>query len=246
MSSSRCFTIDDAAPLLFSLCLDKQFLTAPFHLFREGLLSFLQFCIRLMVHEIMRATTNNFSVKAGIPSLPIAEHGRICDWIQVVMWHLRLVTRSLAVRHELAQAGDISWALVDLTIPGESFQMFQLLAYLCWFTKYTSGYDLPHSLNPQILIPLLKAAGQTIVYTRCEGEFAGYDVDGRLIYPDLLTSPLSLNNLFGPPVTLLPGNLKVLTLPMAITGLFSPSSRPLDDISIEYDELFTRLGFPPA
>jgi hypothetical protein len=59
----------------------------------------------------------------------------------------------------LAQAGDISWALVDLTIPGESFQMFQLLAYLCWFTKYTSGYDLPHSLNPKILIPLLKAAG---------------------------------------------------------------------------------------
>jgi hypothetical protein len=88
MSSTRRFTIYDAAPLLFSLCLDKQFLTAPFHLFGEGLPSFLQFRIRLMVHEIMRATTDNFSVKAGIPSLPIAEHNKICDWIQVVMWHL--------------------------------------------------------------------------------------------------------------------------------------------------------------
>ncbi|KAJ7841681.1 hypothetical protein B0H13DRAFT_1910147 [Mycena leptocephala] len=165
------------------LCLDKQFLTAPFHLFGEGLPSFLQFRIRLMVHEIMRATTDNFSVKAGIPSLPIAEHNKICDWIQVVMWHL--------------------------------------------FTKHTSGYDLPHSLNPKILIPLLKAAGQTIAYTRCEGEFTGYDVDGRLIYPDLLTSPLSLNSLFGPPVTLLPGNLRVLTLPMAITVSVSVASSVL-------------------
>ncbi|KAJ7938266.1 hypothetical protein B0H13DRAFT_1851714 [Mycena leptocephala] len=219
MSSTWRFTIYDAAPLLFSLCLDKQFLTAPFHLFGEGLPSFLQFRIRLMVHEIMRATTDDFSVKAGILSLPIAEHNKICDWIQVVMWHLRLVTRSLAVCHELAQAGDISWALVNLTIPAPRLPF--------WFTKYTSRYDLPHSLNPKILIPLLKAAGQTIAYTRCEGEFAGYDVDGRLIYPDLLTSPLSLNSLFGPPVTLLHGNLRVLTLPMAITVSVSVASSVL-------------------
>ncbi|KAJ7606490.1 hypothetical protein DFH06DRAFT_1149956 [Mycena polygramma] len=230
--------IHQAAPFLRSLCLPREQLLSSANSFAEGLPGFLQFRMRLMVHEVHRCATHDFLYKNHLPSYPPDEHLALCQWIQVIMWHFRLVGQTVDLRDRMARSGDPTWILMDLHVPGESFQMFQLVSYLCWFTKYTSGHDLPASLQPTILIPLIRSASQARLIDRTQAEFPGYDADGRLSYPDIINAQLALHPILPSPAALLPGNIRLMSLPQSFHDGTDTFSR-----EAEYRSLFSALGF---
>ncbi|KAJ7823747.1 hypothetical protein B0H13DRAFT_2375923 [Mycena leptocephala] len=225
------YTIDDGAESLLGLSLDRATLLSDFYILPEGYPRFWQYRLRAFVHGIMRAVTHDFQFLDFLPSYPLAEHRKLCSWVEVLLWHLRLVIKTIEhCRLSLAR-NEIAWAAVDVTIPGEAFHMLQLVSFLCHFVRYTNGDDSVESLCPTILLPLIGVSSKQIVMTGCRGEYPEYDRNGRLQYGDLLCSPCPPPFLFGGQVPMSNPPLKVLTTPMDVTGPSSIFS--LEDRSIE-------------
>ncbi|KAJ7921304.1 hypothetical protein B0H13DRAFT_2318655 [Mycena leptocephala] len=104
--------------------------------------------LRAFVHGIMRAATHDFQFLDFLPSYPLAEHRKLCSWVEVLLWHLRLVVK---------------------TIDHRPFHMLQLVSFLCHFVGYTNGDDSVESLRPTILLPLIGASSKQIIMTGCRG-----------------------------------------------------------------------------
>jgi hypothetical protein len=82
------YTIDDGAESLLGLSLDRATLLSDFYIPPEGYPRFWQHRLRAFVHGIMRAATHDFQFLDFLPSYPLAEHRKLCSWVEVLLWHL--------------------------------------------------------------------------------------------------------------------------------------------------------------
>lgn len=102
--------------------------------------------------------------------------------------------------------------------------MLRISAYLCQFVGYTTGRDFVVSLRPDILIPLLEAAGSDIHWAGAKGEYPEHDPYESLCYADLLLHPDStraLLNVSGSGGSLLSGLIEPLFPPRMSSFLHS-------------------------
>ncbi|KAJ6592942.1 hypothetical protein B0H19DRAFT_1055603 [Mycena capillaripes] len=211
--SMESYTIFDASEVLARLSLSKRELVAEFYIPPEGLPRFFHLRLRPFVHEIMRAATHDFQYLQYLPSYPLAEHRRLCSWIQLLLWHLRFVVKTIQFRSSRMREGHVDWAVLDYEIPGKAFHMLQLGAFLCQFVGWTTGNETFESLQPDILLPLLEASARTVIQRRSKGEYPEYDRQGRLSYDLLLHSRL-------PPQTISPEQLPIYS--SALSSLTAP------------------------
>ncbi|KAJ7817021.1 hypothetical protein B0H13DRAFT_2379988, partial [Mycena leptocephala] len=184
----------DGAESLLGLSLDRATLLSDFYIPPEGYPRFWQYRLHAFVHGIMRAATHDFQFLNFLPSYPLAEHRKLCSWVEVLLWHLRLVVKTIDHRRSCLARNEIAWAAVDVTIPGEAFHMLQLVSFLCHFVGYTNGDDSVESLRPTILLPLIGASSKQIIMTGCRGEYPEYDRNGSDVQSSLqvLTAPMGV------------------------------------------------------
>ncbi|KAJ7711586.1 hypothetical protein B0H16DRAFT_1480243 [Mycena metata] len=130
------YTIDNVLPRLYALSLPPDALSSPFYIPNEGFPNFLQYCMRVFTHTLLRAITHDFIHTESLPGLPRMELLKLHEWIEILMLHFRLVSRTLKIRTETLSAGDLSWLAVPLDIPAEAFQMLKLCVYLCDFVAF--------------------------------------------------------------------------------------------------------------
>ncbi|KAJ6471167.1 hypothetical protein C8R47DRAFT_1077508 [Mycena vitilis] len=210
------YTIDDAVPDLSQLSLSKRQLLSDYIMPEQGVPAFFRETLRPFVHLLLRAATRNFS-------------------------H-RLVVRSVSHRAASLARGELTWATTDFHIPGEAFHMLRISAYLCQFVGYTTGRDFVVSLRPDILIPLLEAAGSDIHWAGAKGEYPEHDPYEALCYADLLLHPDStraLLNVSGSGGSPLSGLIEPLFPPRNYSGALPPPIVPIPN-----DEL-DRIVNPP-
>ncbi|KAJ6447871.1 hypothetical protein C8R47DRAFT_1085150 [Mycena vitilis] len=204
------YTIDDAVPDLSQLSLSKRQLLSDYIMPEQGVPAFFRETLRPFVHLLLRAATRNFS-------------------------H-RLVVRSVSHRAASLARGELTWATTDFHIPGEAFHMLRISAYLCQFVGYTTGRDFVVSLRPDILIPLLEAAGSDIHWAGAKGEYPEHDPYESLCYADLLLHPDStraLLNVSGSGGSPLSGLIEPLFPPRNYSGALPPPIVPIPNDELD-------------
>ncbi|KAJ6475016.1 hypothetical protein C8R47DRAFT_1220840 [Mycena vitilis] len=239
------YTIDDAVPDLSQLSLSKRQLLSDYIMPEQGVPAFFRETLRPFVHLLLRAATRNFSHVHFLPCYSKSERYLLCSWIEILLWHFRLVVRSVSHRAASLARGELTWATTDFHIPGEAFHMLRISAYLCQFVGYTTGRDFVVSLRPDILIPLLEAAGSDIHWAGAKGEYPEHDPYESLCYADLLLHPdstralLNVNGSGGSPLS---GLIEPLFPPRNYSGALPPPIVPipndeLDRIESELSDL---------
>ncbi|KAJ7608267.1 hypothetical protein DFH06DRAFT_1347035 [Mycena polygramma] len=230
------YTIDDAVPDLSRLSLSKRQLLSDFIMPEQGVPAFFRETLRPFVHLLLRAATRNFTHVHFLPQYSKSEHYLLCSWIEILLWHLRLVVQSVSHRATSLARGELTWATTNFHIPGEAFHMLRISAYLCQFVGYTTGRDFIVSLRPDILIPLLEAAGSDIHWSGAKGEYPEHDPYETLRYADLLLQPdssrslLSVGGCGGSPLSSL---IEPLFPPFNYSGALPPPVVPMSDEELD-------------
>ncbi|KAJ7258122.1 hypothetical protein C8J57DRAFT_1234294 [Mycena rebaudengoi] len=181
-----CFTILDAGSHLSILTLPDSILFAAYHIPPEGLSVHLRCTLRVMVFNLVRAATHDFQHGAHLPFYSAKELKELKFWVTRLMAHFALVARTYKSFTEGTAKGDLGWAVCSYTIPGEAFQMLQLMAFLAHHIGYdkTQGWNV--DLSPVLLVPLFHAACRTMRTSNSTAEYPEYDHEGRLITPVVL------------------------------------------------------------
>ncbi|KAJ6551101.1 hypothetical protein B0H10DRAFT_1968573 [Mycena sp. CBHHK59/15] len=77
--------------------------------------------------------------------------------------------------------------------------------------------DHPH---PCVLVPLLEASSETLLRTRCHGEYADYDENGRLVCSTLLQWDDRFGIELDLATSMAPHNFTMIPLAMGVTGTY--------------------------
>ncbi|KAJ7746999.1 hypothetical protein B0H16DRAFT_1462229 [Mycena metata] len=186
--ASPSYTIDNALPRLYALALPADTLSSPFYIPNEGFPNFLQYRMRVFAHTLLRAITHDFIHTDSLPGFPRLELLKLHEWIEILMLHFRLVSRTLKIRTERLSAGDLSWLAVPLDIPAEAFQMLKLSVYLCNFVAYVMPSPFPADHDARILFPLMELSQRQALLTGARSDYAEYDSRGQYKPASLLFS----------------------------------------------------------
>ncbi|KAJ7765574.1 hypothetical protein B0H16DRAFT_1454148 [Mycena metata] len=182
------YTIDNVFPRLYALSLPPDALSSPFYIPNEGFPNFLQYRMRVFTHTLLRAITHDFIHTESLPGFPRMELLKLHEWIEILMLHFRLVSRTLKIRTERLSAGDLSWLAVPLDIPTEAFQMLKLSVYLCDFVAFVMPSPFPADHDVRILYPLMELSKRQVLLTGARSDYAEYDSHGQYEPASLLFS----------------------------------------------------------
>ncbi|KAJ7766914.1 hypothetical protein B0H16DRAFT_1717253 [Mycena metata] len=234
------YSIHDALPRLYALSLPANALASTFYIPNEGFPNFLQYRIRVFAHTLLRAITHDFVHTDSLPGFPRLELLKLHEWIEILMLHFRLVSRTLKVRSEKLSAGDFSWLAVPLDIPAEAFQMLKLSVYLCNFVAFVMPSPFPPDHDARILYPLMELAKQQVLLTGARSDYAEYDSHGRFEPASLLFSHAGTVQNAQHNVILSPTPLRFSPLALGFTDSpalledIAPDGRPYADPLFDY------------
>ncbi|KAJ7032692.1 hypothetical protein C8F04DRAFT_1184659 [Mycena alexandri] len=247
------YTIETALPRLYSLSLPAETLHAKFFFPEDGLENFLQFRMRVFVHTLMRAITHDFTHFTSLPAFPPPEHQKLRAWIEILMTHFRLVSRTLKHRTERISAGDLSWASYSFRVPAEAFQMFKLSIFLCNFVGFTTPSRFPDDLDFPILYPMIDLSTRELMLSGSQSDYPEYDSRGRLEPGSQLFAQASSVHGFSPNDFFSPSSFHTSPFPMGYTdsahlvgeamSVFSPG--PYIDAPLG-QEFWSASSFPPT
>ncbi|KAJ7017180.1 hypothetical protein C8F04DRAFT_1200881 [Mycena alexandri] len=228
-------------------------LHAKFFFPEDGLENFLQFRMRVFVHTLMRAITHDFTHFTSLPAFPPPEHQKLRAWIEILMTHFRLVSRTLKHRTERISAGDLSWASYSFRVPAEAFQMFKLSIFLCNFVGFTTPSRFPDDLDFPILYPMIDLSTRELMLSGSQSDYPEYDSRGRLEPGSQLFAQASSVHGFSPNDFFSPSSFHTSPFPMGYTdsahlvgeamSVFSPG--PYIDAPLG-QEFWSASSFPPT
>ncbi|KAJ6624486.1 hypothetical protein B0H10DRAFT_1943095 [Mycena sp. CBHHK59/15] len=90
-----------------------------------------------------------------------------------------------------------------------------------WLPPKVPSGDHP---RPCILVPLLEASSETLLRTRCRGEYADYDENGCLVCSTLLRWDDRFGIEFDLATSVAPHDFTMIPVAMGVTGPYAPIS----------------------
>ncbi|KAJ6595926.1 hypothetical protein B0H10DRAFT_1960358 [Mycena sp. CBHHK59/15] len=224
MSSRPSFDIGHAAPLLNSLSLSDEALESTAYFPEMGYSYFFQFTLRPFVHTLVRAVTHDFTELDHLPAYSATEGRQIRTWLLILLYHFRMVSRTLGTRRAGIEAHDLYWLSTEITVPGEAFQMLQITVFMCHYVGLPPEVPSGDHPRPCVLVPLFEASSETLLCTRCRGEYADYDENGHLVCSTLLRWDDGFGIELDLATSVAPHDFTMILLAMGVTGPYAPIS----------------------